>query len=390
MSRFSHLSAHSHYSLLDGIPQIDPLVKAAMYFGMPALALTDRNNLYGAIEFYKACEKAGLKAILGIDADVSILDNSGRIIFLAENTEGYKNLLKLASAMHLAAASEGASGVPYANGTHIENFGKGLIALIPETMLLGRGAADMIERLQHALGKESVFARLPWNHAPRESIRDQQLRVAGIAKGLGLPLLAGDDTYYLKPEDGSVRDVVRKIADPEAEPDGLDRTFISMETANERYRDFPEALTNTEEVAKRAEVKLDLGSWVFPKFPLSGETTYEAELEKAARQGIAKRGLGPTEEVEKRLTYELSVINAKGYAPYFLTVSDLLSYAKSAGILTTTRGSAAGSLVSYLTGVTNINPLEYRLPFERFLNPERPKAPDIDMDIADTRRDELV
>ncbi|MBV9349765.1 MAG: DNA polymerase III subunit alpha, partial [Patescibacteria group bacterium] len=205
-----------------------------------------------------------------------------------------------------------------------------------------------------------------------------------------LPLLAGDDTYYLKPEDGSVRDVVRKIADPEAEPDGLDRTFISVETANERYRDFPEALANTEEVAKRIEVKLDLGSWVFPKFPLSGETTYEAELEKAAREGIAKRGLRSTEEVETRLTYELSVINAKGYAPYFLTVSDLLSYAKRAGILTTTRGSAAGSLVSYLTGVTNINPLEYKLPFERFLNPERPKAPDIDMDIADTRRDELV
>lgn len=379
-SHFSHLSAHSHYSLLNAIPQIDPLVKQAMFFGQPALALTDKNNLYGAIEFYKACEKAGLKAILGVDADFDIHGSTGHIIFLAENNDGYHNLLKLVSKSQLES-----SNAPKVVAEHIEAHGKGLIALIPETALVGSGTAHMVELLQKHLGKENVYARLGWQGG-----REEQIRTAGIAKGLELPLVAGDDAYYLKSEDREVRDIVRKIADPSAAPEEGDHSLLSIEAAEEKFRDFPEALKNTESIAERATVKLDLGSWVFPKFAIPSGATYENELEKLARAGFAKRGMQDDEEVEKRLTYELSVINGKGYAPYFLTVSDLLSYARENGILTTTRGSAAGSLVSYLTGVTNIDPLEYKLPFERFLNPERPKAPDIDMDIADDRRDDLV
>lgn len=380
MSRFSHLSAHSHYSLLQAIPQIDPLVKAATYYGMPALALTDKNNLYGAIEFYKACQKEKIKPILGVDADFDLFGKQGHIIFLAENLEGYHNLLKLVSKEQLEDAA-----APKVKKDHIEEFGKGLIALVPDTALSGAGTAELVELLQGRLGRHNVYARLGWNGG-----RERQIRTAGIAKALGLPLAAADGTYYLKAEDREARDIVRKIADPSAAPDGNDRAFISTEAAEERYRDFPEALKHTEEIAERATVELPLGSWIFPKFPLPDGTTYENELKALAEAGIAKRNLEKDAEVEKRLSYELSIINTKGFAPYFLTVADLLSYARENGILTTTRGSAAGSLVSYLTGVTNINPLEYKLPFERFLNPERPKAPDIDMDIADNRRDDLV
>lgn len=380
MASFSHLSAKSHYSLLDGLPQIDALVNQASFFGMPALALTDRNNLYGALEFYKTCKKTGVKPILGADMDVDMAGAQNHIVFLAENEQGYKNLLKLVSYAHLDTKGE-----PRVSSKRIAEYGAGLIALVPDSALLGHGSEALFQELKKALGNGNVYARLPWNNG-----REHQIRVAGVAKALGIPLVASDATYYLKPEDRDVRDIVRKIANPSAEPDPEDRTFISIDSALERYRDFPEALKNTEAIAERANVELKLGSWVFPKFPLSPGTTYEAELEKEAREGAVRRGVALEGEVAKRLEYELSIINTKGYAPYFLTVSDLLSFARTNGILTTTRGSAAGSLVSYLTGITNVDPIAYGLPFERFLNPERPSAPDIDMDFADVKRDEII
>jgi DNA polymerase-3 subunit alpha len=380
MSGFSHLSAHSHYSLLDGLSQIDDLVKQAAFYGMPALALTDRNNLYGAMEFYKAAKKAGVKPILGVDADSDIAGSNNHIVFLAENEKGYKNLLKLISKAQLSDQTN-----PRVSSKIIAEHGAGLIALVPDTALLGHGSEVVVEELRAALGKKSVYARLGWNDG-----REHMLRIAGVAKALSLPLVAADATYYMKPEDKNVRDIVRKIANPGAEADDGDRTFISQGVAEERFRDFPEALKNTAEIAERCNLELALGAWVFPSFPIAKDTTYDAELEKAARAGIARRGITPNEELEKRLVYELSIISKKGYSPYFLTVSDLLSFARNNGILTTTRGSAAGSVVSYLTGITNVDPIAYKLPFERFLNPERPSAPDVDMDFADNKRDEMI
>ncbi|MBY0538856.1 DNA polymerase III subunit alpha [Patescibacteria group bacterium] len=380
MNGFSHLSAHSHYSLLDGLSQIDDLVKQAAFYGMPALALTDRNNLYGAMEFYKAAKKAGVKPILGVDADADIAGANNHIVFLAENETGYKNLLKLISKAQLSDQAN-----PRVSSKIITEHGAGLIALIPDTALLGHGSEAVVEELRTALGKKNVYARLGWNDG-----REHMLRIAGVAKALSLPLVASDATYYMKPEDKNVRDIVRKIANPSAEADDGDRTFISQGVAEERFRDFPEALKNTAEIAERCNLELALGAWVFPKFPIDSGTTYDAELEKAARDGITRRGITPNEDFEKRLVYELSIISKKGYSPYFLTVSDLLSFARNNGILTTTRGSAAGSLVSYLTGITNVDPIAYKLPFERFLNPERPSAPDVDMDFADNKRDEMI
>lgn len=378
---FSHLSVHSHYSLLSALPQIDPLVETAVAYGMPAIALTDRNNLYGAIEFYKACDKKKIKPLIGVDADYAVAGAEGHLVFIAENNDGYKNLIRLVSKMHM----DNPVGSPRIRSEHLAEFGKGLIALVPDTALIASSAEALIEELQRHCGKENVYARLGWNGG-----HERQLRTAGVAKAFNLPLVAADGTYYLKDADKHALDIVRRIQNPTAPADGNDRAFASPEQMEERYKAFPDAIKNMEELVERATVTLTLGNWIFPKFDIAEGTTYEAELEKAARAGIARRGLSETKEILDRVQYELGIINQKGFAPYFLTVSDLLSYARSAKILTTTRGSAAGSLVSYLTGITNVNPLEYKLPFERFLNPGRPKAPDIDMDIADDKRDKMV
>ena len=380
MASFSHLSSHSHYSLLDGLPQIEPLVNAAANFGMPALALTDRNNLYGSIEFYKTCTKAGLKPILGVDTDFEIHGISGHLILTANDETGYRNLLKLVSAANLKSESG-----PRAFDRHFESYGAGLNVLIPDTALLGNASGKLVDTLKQMVGAEHVYARLGWNGG-----KERMMRTVGVAKALGLKLAASDGTYYLKPEDRDARDIVRRIATPGAEADGNDRAFASPASLEERYRDFPDAVSGMEEIVEKTNLKLSLGSWVFPKFPIPSGSTAESELEKLARAGFARRNMPVTDEIQKRITYELSIINGKHFAPYFLTVADLLSHARESGILTTTRGSAAGSLVSYLTGITSVDPIAYQLPFERFLNPERPKAPDIDMDFADNRRDEMI
>ncbi len=382
---FSHLSAHSHYSLLDGLSQIEPLVKQAGFYGMPAMALTDRNNLYGALEFYKECKKQNIKPLIGADMDFSIHGVEGRFILIAENELGYRHLLKMVSHAHLDD-----EGSPKVTAAHIERYAGSVIALLPDSALFSRDSGVLAEFLKARLGSGNVYARLGWNGADGVTAREHQIRVAGLAKGLELPLVASDDVYYLKPEDKEARDIVRKISDPAALPDPRDAAFASVESMNERYRDFPEALKNAADIIERVHIELALGKWFFPHFPLAPGATYDAELEKAVKAGIERRALQMTPELEKRLSYELSIITTKGFAPYFLTVADLLAYARLHGILTTTRGSAAGSLVSYLTGITNVDPIAYQLPFERFLNPERPSAPDIDMDFADSRRDEMI
>ena len=365
--------------MLDGLPQIGPLVDKAHEYGMPAIALTDRNNLYGAIEFYKTCEKKGVKPIIGCDLDISIEGHDVHVIFLAETNDGYQNLLRLVSDAHLAHA-----GAPRADEDMLAAHAAGLIVLVPESAIAG-GGKTVVNFLKKTFGERNVFARIGWNSGE-----------GGIAKAmrraeeLGLPPVAGDGVYYLDPGDRDARDTVRRIADPHAAADGNDRAFISPSIADERFRDAPQALENVGVIVERCTVTLALGSWVFPHFTVPEGTTHEKELERLTMDGLAWRKIEKTPEVEARIAYELSVINEKGFAPYFLTVSDLLTYAKKNGILATTRGSAAGSLVSYLTGITTIDPIVYKLPFERFLNPLRPKAPDIDMDIADVQRDDMI
>ncbi len=212
-----------------------------------------------------------------------------------------------------------------------------------------------------------------------------------LAKEAGVPLVAQHDVYYLKPEDREATEVMRRIGlGGGGGNEEEDFSFVSEAQMREWFSDIPEAVDASGQIADRCSVELKLGSWNFPAVDTEPGKTHEQMLEERTYAGLARRGVEETTEALERIKYELGVINGKGFAPYFLAVSDLLSHAKEVGILATTRGSAAGSLVSYLTGITTVNPLEYKLPFERFLNPERPKAPDIDMDFADNRRDEMI
>ncbi|KND51059.1 MAG: DNA polymerase III subunit alpha [Parcubacteria bacterium C7867-007] len=405
MSRFVHLHTHSHYSFLEALPKIPDLVKAASEAEMPALALTDSGNMHGAIEFYKAMKKKGMNPVLGFDAHVAPrtrfdkdphLDaKRTRIVLLAENNEGYQNLLKLVS----FAYTEGFFEKPRVDRELLRKYSPGLIAIIPSfagdvprLFQAGdaNGAAAALAEYVSIFGKENLFLEIT-HHPKVAGHEDRMKKIIALGESAGVPVVAQHDVYYLKPDDREATEVMRRIAyGSRGQNEEEDFSFVTEKQMNEWFAHVPDAITRSGEIAERCSVTLELGSWNFPAVEIPEGTTHESELRRKTTAGLSMRGMELTEEVRARMEYELEVIISKGFAPYFLCVSDLLTYAKSKGILTTTRGSAAGSLVSYLTGITNVDPIAYKLPFERFLNPERPKAPDIDMDFADNRRDEMI
>lgn len=403
--RFIHLHTHSHYSFLQALPKVPDLVKEAKKHGMDAIGLTDAGNMHGAVELYKQCEKQGIKPIIGVDAyvapnsrferDSAAESRRSRIVLLAENNEGYLNLMHLVS----LAFTEGFFERPRIDMELLRKYHSGVIAIIPsfagsvvQALRAGdqKGAAATLAEYVSIFGKGNVFLEV--THHPRvegHEKRMQQLRE--LATREGVPLLAQHDVYYLHPEDHEATEVLRRIGHGEkGRNEGEDFSFVSEADMLNWFRDIPEAVYRSGEIADRCNVSLTLGSWNFPAVPKEDGKTYEDMLRERTYAGIATRGLTETPEVVQRIEYELEVINGKGFAPYFLAVSDLLTHAKEASILATTRGSAAGSFVSYLNGITTVDPIAYKLPFERFLNPERPKAPDIDMDFADNRRDEMI
>ncbi|MBI2618193.1 DNA polymerase III subunit alpha [Candidatus Kaiserbacteria bacterium] len=406
--KFIHLHTHSHFSLLQALPKIPELVAAAKKDGMTALALTDNGNLYGAIQFYKRCRDEGVKPIIGIDAYVAArtrrdkearVDNrSARLVLLAKNERGYRNLIQLVTKSFL----EGFYYKPRIDRELIESYKDNLIAIIPsfsgETShaLKNNNAKKAQEAL---LWYQSVFGTnlfLEITHHPEiEGHEELMEKIKKLSEECEIPLVAAHDVYYINTEDRLARETMQKIQTgteltEEREHSKDDFSFISQERALEYFKDTPEALLNTVNIAGMCDIKLKLGTWVFPEVDTAGHTTHDDALRELAESGIKRRGLKKTKEITERLEYELGIIKAKGYAPYFLVVADLLNYAHKKEILTTIRGSVAGSLVTYLSGITTVNPLEYKLPFERFLNPERPSAPDIDMDFADNRRDEVI
>ncbi len=404
-SRFVHLHTHSHYSFLQALAKVDELVEAAKDADMPAIALTDAGNLHGAIEFYKECEEAGIHPVIGVDAYIapkSRFDREPnqkrhRMVLLAENNEGYKNLLYLVT----KSFTEGFFDKPLMDKELLRERHAGLIALIPSFTgdvpeLLGAGqteaAGAALAEWESIFGKDNLFLEIT-HHPLVEGHTAKMTKLRELSKKSGVPLVAQHDVYYLHPEDREAREVMKRIQGEHSQ--GAynaqeDFSFVTEKEMRKFFKDIPDAVDRSGEIAERCTVTLELGNWVFPQFPTDPGKTHADMLREKAYAGVISRGLSDTEEVKTRLEYELGVIIDKGFAPYFLVVSDLLTFAKNAGILTTTRGSAAGSLVSYVTGITNVDPLEYKLPFERFLNPERPKAPDIDMDYADTRRDEVI
>ncbi|MEK7175756.1 MAG: DNA polymerase III subunit alpha, partial [Patescibacteria group bacterium] len=367
MNKFVHLRTHSHYSLLEALPKIPELVAKAKKSGMTALALTDSGNLYGAIEFYKECKDKGIKPIIGVDFYVAVrthldkearIDNTRtRLVLLAENITGYRNLLKLVTLSYL----EGFYYKPRIDRELLEKYNEGLIAIAKEEKYY-----------------KEIF--LP----------DRQ---AGGDRFFLESSLAIYNVRYLEPEDRTALDTVLSIQEHlnrGAFDEEEDLHFRTATEAKADYKNNPKAIENTAKIAERCNVELELGKWVFPDIKTGNGLSPDEALKKIVYEGFKTRGLKKTPEELERVEYELKVIKDKGYAKYFLVVSDLLRFSHKHGILTNVRGSVAGSLITYLSGITNINPLEYNLPFERFLNPDRPSPPDIDMDFADNRRDEVI
>lgn len=376
--------------------------------GMEAIALTDAGNMHGAIEFYKAAKEAGVKPILGVDTYVAprsrfekdrTLDaKRSRLVLLAENNDGYKNLLELVTKSYI----EGFFDRPRVDKELLREHHKGVIAILPSfagevSQLVAsgdmKGAAASLADYESIFGKGNIFLEIT-HHPSVPGHEDKMKKLIELSKESGVPLVAQQDVYYLKPDDREATEVMRRIQHGRTGARGNEQedfSFISEKTALKYFKDIPEAVDTSKSIADRCNVTFELGKWVFPAVPVSeGYKNHDEELRAKAYAGLTARGMEKTEEVEKRIEYELDIIISKGFAVYYLVVADLLNYAKSAGIFTTTRGSAAGSLVAYLTGITNVDPLFYKLPFERFLNPERPKAPDIDMDMADNRRDDMI
>ena len=408
---FVHLHTHSHYSLLNALPKVTDLVSAAKADNMPALALTDDGNLYGAIEFYKTCKKENIRPIIGIDAYVAArsrhdkeagIDNRrARLVLLAKNKTGYQNLLSLVTRSYL----EGFYYKPRVDRELMETCQDGLVAIIPSfsgetTQALKRSntnaAKEKLHWYKETFGKDNVFLEIT-HHPELEGHTDLQQSIRTFAKETNTALVAAHDTYYIQPADHVARRALLHIQNGttfneqgELESTTEDFSFISSKKAEQYFKHSPEALENTRKVSEMCNLELELGAWVFPNYQAAEGMSHAEELKHITEAGLKRRGLSKTKEIEARVAYELTVITEKGYAPYFLTVADLLRFAHDNNILSTTRGSAAGSMVSYLTGITNVNPLELGLPFERFLNPDRPSAPDVDMDFADNRRDEVI
>lgn len=408
MSNFIHLHTNSHYSLLSALPKVPDLVKYAKNAGMNAIALTDNGNMYGAIEFYKACKNAEIKPIIGVnfyvakrtiaDKDFAIDKNSSRLILIAKNENGYKNLIKLVTKSNL----EGFFITPRIDKNILKDLCSDLFAIIPaiggetSSYLEGsnaKGAEDVIQTYKN-LFKDNLYLEIT-HHPEIENHEPLVNQIAKIANETSTPLVACQEIFYLKPDDRRAWQIVHAIQSSDSMEKQLadasgDFSFIDSSQANDYFKKFPDAIENTLKIANECDLKLELGKWTFPKLIIKSGKTPEEELRDIAYKGIEIRGLTRTDEIEKRIEYELEIIKLKGFAPYFLVVADLLNFAHANGILTTIRGSVAGSLVTYLSRITNINPIAYKVPFERFLNPERPGAPDIDMDYADNRRDEMI
>ncbi len=409
--KFIHLHTHSHYSLLDGLSKLEKLVELAKEFDMSAMAITDHGNMYGTIEFYKLAKKEGIKPILGVEAYIAErgradkepgLDNKRyHLTLLAKNLGGYKNLIKLVTISNL----EGYYYKPRMDKEILRKYSAGIIALSgciggELSRALANHDDEKAEKIvrehQEIFGVENYFLEIQ-KHSKVED--DEKVRdgIIKLGKKFNIPLVGTIDSHYPCADDHKAHDTLLSIQTNSDIKDENkfsfgedDYSFINTETAKELFKDIPEAVTNTLVVANMCNVELELGRWVFPDFKLDAGITYDTKLRELTFLGFERLDLKATPEVLERVEYELKIICDKGYSPYFLVVSDLLHYAKEHGILTAIRGSVAGSMVTYLLGITNIDPLEYKLPFERFLNPFRPSPPDIDMDFADNRRDEMI
>lgn len=411
--KFTHLHTHSHYSLLDGLPKIDQLLDRVKELGMNSVAITDHGVLYGAVEFYKKAKAKDIKPIIGVEMYQAlegmtqerpgIDDKRYHLVVLVKNAKGYKNLVKLVTLSFL----KGFYYKPRIDEETLAQYSEGLIGLsacvqgkIPRLIL----AKKMKDAEEQALKYSKIFGKgnfyLELQHHPNNE--DQKIVNKGlleIAKKTSLPIVATNDIHYLKSEDAEAQDILMLINtgaspnDPERLTlEGDDFSMKSPEQMTKEFADLPEAIENTQKIADSCNFEFELGKTKLPKFPLPKGVDADEYLANLCREGIKKR-YDQTQEkaAAERLNDELKVIKQTGFASYFLIVQDFVNWAKENRIVVGPgRGSAGGSIVSYLLNITNVDPLKYNLLFERFLNPERISLPDIDLDFTDRRRNEVI
>jgi DNA polymerase-3 subunit alpha len=414
---FAHLHVHSEYSLLDGFSRTKKLVQQAKAQGMKHLAITDHGVMYGAIEFYKACKAGGINPIIGIEAYLTedMRDHSKRysddyhhLLLLAKNNTGYYNLLKLTT----IANTEGWHLRPRMDKSVLEKYAEGLIVTssclsgeIPK-MLLKEQTAEAYKTArwyQDVFGPENFYLEIQEHHgtfddgqpSPQGNLNQMLYQ---MHKELHIPLVATNDLHYVDANDAGSHDVLlcvqtgKQLDSPKRMRFDSNEYYLkSPEEMARLFPELPDALLNSVRIAEQCSVDPLAYKAKLPTYTIPAEYTSEGEyLYAICLQGVKERFGEMSEVIQKQLDYEFNMIVQKGFAPYFLIEWDFVNYARSQGIRCSARGSAAGSVLAYVLGITNVDPLRYQLPFERFFNTERADMPDIDMDFPDNRRDEVI
>jgi len=408
---FTHLHVHSHYSLLDGLSKIDELLDLAKKMGLDALALTDHGVLYGAIEFYTKAKEKGIKPIIGCEvylAPRALTDKTPKVdtkfyhlILLAKNQIGYHNLIKLVTIGEL----EGFYYKPRVDKEVLKKYSEGLIALsaclrgeISQVLSSGDWdrAQNLVAEYQDIFGKDNFYLELQDHPELPEQNKINELLLK-LSELTGAPAVVTTDAHYPFKEDKRAHEVLLAVqTGSEAESEDrftmvqADLHLKEPQEVFSRFSDHSELFENIRKIVEACNLELTLDQIVFPKFQTPNNEDSFKYLEKLARESFPHFYQDTNTEAKERLEHELSVIKETGFADYFLVIQDIIHFANENNILTNTRGSAAGSLVAYILGITHIDPIKYDLYFERFLNPERIEPPDIDLDVADDRRQDII
>ena len=411
MSDFVHLHVHSEFSLLDGANRIKDLPVRAKELGMKAMAITDHGVMYGAIDFYKACKKEGIKPIIGCEVYVATRTRFDKepqdkkyyhLILLAKNNKGYQNLSKLVSLGFV----EGYYYKPRIDLEILEKYHEGIICLsgclagaVSQAILNGNiEEAENVAKWHHNVFGEDYYLEIQ-NNGVKEQVMVNQ-KIIQIARRLDIPIVATNDAHYLKKEDAYNHEVLlciqtgKRMTDEDRMRFDTDELYVkSPEEMSEYFKNFPDAIENTVKIADKCNVEFEFGHTILPNYDVPEEyPTHYDYFKKLCDDGIKKRyGENPSQEILDRAEYELKIISQMGYVDYYLIVWDYINYAKSVGIpVGPGRGSGAGSILAYAIGITDIDPMKYNLLFERFLNPERISMPDFDVDFCYERRGEVI